>query len=282
MHRSSSNPWTYVESLIGGYRSRHLFEHVKAYVMFIGHPRSGSTLVSSLLNAHRNVCVANELNALRYVGRGYGRQQLFWLLRRKDLDFTRRGLTWTGYDYAVPNQWQGRFERLLVVGDKKAGVSTDMLGISPHLFERLERTLQVPIRVVHLLRNPFNVITSMYRREKRTTLRIAIERFFERCRVNGELMQHHLSRVHTIKLEELIASPQEELKSLCEFVGLSADLSYLDDCASILFEKPRQSRQDVCWPPELIDSVCDGIDRYSFLHGYAEHGESASSRDQAA
>ncbi|MFP6611228.1 MAG: hypothetical protein VB835_02870, partial [Pirellulales bacterium] len=70
MRRSSAFPWTYIESRIAGSRGRYLFDQLKTYVMFIGQPRSGTSLLGSILNAHRRMCVAQELNALRYVRRG--------------------------------------------------------------------------------------------------------------------------------------------------------------------------------------------------------------------
>ena len=122
MRRSSAYPWTYVESLVAGRASDSIFADVRTYLMFIGQPRSGTSLLGSLLNAHPYALVGHELNALRYVRRGYTRRQLFWLLLMKDREFARRGRNWTGYDYAVSGQWQGRFEKLLVIGDKKGGL----------------------------------------------------------------------------------------------------------------------------------------------------------------
>ena len=36
----------------------------KTFLMFIGYPRSGHTLISSLLDAHPNAIVTNEFNVI--------------------------------------------------------------------------------------------------------------------------------------------------------------------------------------------------------------------------
>ena len=46
------------------------FEKLQAYCMFIGYPRSGHSLVGSLLDAHPNIIIAHELNALQFVVAG--------------------------------------------------------------------------------------------------------------------------------------------------------------------------------------------------------------------
>ena len=76
-----------------------------------------------------------------------------------------RGYQWTGYDYSVPGQYQGRFERIRVIGDKKAGRSTCRLASRPRLLDDVRRDAVVPIRVVHILRNPFDNIATMVRRQ---------------------------------------------------------------------------------------------------------------------
>ena len=64
-------------------RARHAdFEGVQAYVMFVGYPRSGHSLVGALLDAHPDAIVAHELDALKYLQAGFGRDQLFALLLR--------------------------------------------------------------------------------------------------------------------------------------------------------------------------------------------------------
>ncbi|MFP6656742.1 MAG: sulfotransferase domain-containing protein [Pirellulales bacterium] len=267
MRRSSAFPWTYIESRIAGSRGRYLFDQLKTYVMFIGQPRSGTSLLGSILNAHRRMCVAQELNALRYVRRGYNRWQLFWLLMQRDATFAKGGRQWTGYDYVVPNQWQGKFEDLQVIGDKKAGLSTDQLRRRPKLMDTLQNTVGLPIRIVHVVRDPFNVITTVHRRRK-ISMEKSAQIYFRRCETNWQLMQQCGESVMTFELEELISQPESHLRNLCSFLGVDAADDYISDCAGILFAKPKQTKTQTEWSTELIGRVQREAAKFPFLRNY--------------
>ena len=68
-----------------------MFSGVSTYCMFIGLPRSGHTLVGVLLNAHKNAVIAHELNALKFIKRGFSKNQLFYLLLYRDGLFRKAG-----------------------------------------------------------------------------------------------------------------------------------------------------------------------------------------------
>ena len=52
---------------------------VKLFVLFVNYPRSGSSITGSILDAHPNVIMANELNVLEWVQENpnYSKDQLF-------------------------------------------------------------------------------------------------------------------------------------------------------------------------------------------------------------
>ncbi|MGH9154291.1 MAG: hypothetical protein ACRD1K_00175, partial [Acidimicrobiales bacterium] len=101
-----------------GLRNRASFRNVHAFVMFVGYPRSGHTILASLLNAHPNIVIGHRLRALRYVEAGYRNHQVNGMVLTADRRFARMGRVGSKrYDYSVPNQWQGRFTDLQVIGD---------------------------------------------------------------------------------------------------------------------------------------------------------------------
>ena len=109
----------YVRSAHRSLRERTLFRDVSAYCMSVGYPRSGHTLVGSLLDTHPEIVIAHELDALRYVRLGFRRGQLYHLILETSHAFTEAGRVWTGFDYRVPTGWQERVRLLRVIGDKK-------------------------------------------------------------------------------------------------------------------------------------------------------------------
>src|SRR5688572_15941273 len=116
--RTIKFPLIWASSAVRGYGERGLFDATETYCQFVGYPRSGHTLVAALLNAHPEIVIANELGVLDWVRRGLNRRQLLSLILKSDRDFARGAYRFLDYNYRVPNQWQGRFEKIRVVGDK--------------------------------------------------------------------------------------------------------------------------------------------------------------------
>jgi hypothetical protein len=73
-------PKQYVLSCRAALRQKKRFENVGTYFMFIGYPRSGHSLIGSLLDAHPNIVCAHELGVLRYLLCRFRRDQIFSLL----------------------------------------------------------------------------------------------------------------------------------------------------------------------------------------------------------
>ena len=197
----------FVPSWVRSLGQSSLFDNVEAFCLFIGYPRSGHSLVGSLLDAHPNVVLAHELDALRYVAAGYRRHQLYWMILRRDAEFTRSGRRWTEFDYSVPGQWQGRFEQLQIIGDKKGGATTFMLEQHPELIDRLKRTVGTDVRLIHVVRNPYDNIATMSKRTNRT-LSVASDRYFELCRTAEKLKHRYGGSMIDVRHEALIADPR--------------------------------------------------------------------------
>ncbi|MCI0710673.1 MAG: hypothetical protein L0154_10980, partial [Chloroflexi bacterium] len=155
-------------------QNRHLFQDVNTFVIFIGYPRSGHSLVGSLLDAHPNAIISHELHALKRLHRGYSQEQLFYLIYQNSRDNARKGREETGYSYLVPGQWQGKYTQLKIIGDKKGGKTAELLAAYPQMLNELFRTIKHPIKFIHVLRNPFDNITSMILRGEDTRFDTAI------------------------------------------------------------------------------------------------------------
>ena len=263
---------SYVRSLRGGRAGRAQFSAVESFCLFIGYPRSGHSLVGSLLNAHPDLVISHELDVLRYVNLRFRREQLFHLILEQDRAFTASGLAVGGdFDYHVPGEWQGRFRRIRVIGDKRGNSSIRRLERDPDLLERLERTVGVPVRVVHVARNPFdNIATMAYR--ARCDLDKAIDRYLRLCASVDRIRARHpgivLDRAH----EDLVAAPVRFLAETCAFLGVDADASYLERCAAIVYDRPNRSRSRGEWTDGRVARVDRAIERFSFLQGYSYAG----------
>ena len=264
----------YLASYYKGRENREIFDNVQTYCMFIGYPRSGHSLIGSLLDAHPNAIVAHELDALRFVGARFGKHQLYELLLDNSRRYAQRGREWNGYAYEVPQQWQGRFNELRVIGDKKGGHSTLRLAEDPELLHRLQKTVAIDVKFVHVIGDPYNNVAAMLKRPpvhvRNPTLSAIVEDYFYRCETNAGLKARlGDTAVLDVRQESFVASPERTLCELCDFLGLRYAEDYLEACASIVFESPHRSRPDIWWDAATLATVHDGIERFDFLKGYS-------------
>lgn len=103
---------------------RKVYDGVQTFLMFIGYPRSGHTLVSSLLDAHPNAIVANEFDVIgkwqQWDTTNKNKYFLFDQLYQNSKQEAEIGYRSASvphrYNYSVPSQWQGTFNRRILVG----------------------------------------------------------------------------------------------------------------------------------------------------------------------
>jgi hypothetical protein len=145
----------------GSARGRDRFGGLRAFCLFVGYQRSGHSVVGSLLDAHPDVVLAHQANALRLAAEGLPREELFDRLLRLSAEQAASGRRQSRYSYAVEGQWQGRFRELLVIGDKAGEKSARLVGRGEGVLDRFEAHVGLPLRLVHVVRNPFDVVARM-------------------------------------------------------------------------------------------------------------------------
>jgi hypothetical protein len=254
---------------VGGFRNRRALRDVETFLLLLGYARSGSTLVGSLLDAHPNMVVAHEADILRYVRPGVGRQQLFAILLERDRQFGRIDRRWHGFDYAVPDGFQGRFTTLRVLGDKHAGRATRHLWHEPQLLERVRALVRVPIRFVHVTRNPFDNIAAVAQ-SRDLALSEAIDVYVKLSTMVDEVRSRlSSSELLDVGYESVVADPVHQLSEICAFVGVEAPADYLNACAVVVEPAALERRRAVTWSPDDRRRVEELIASRPVLQGYS-------------
>ena len=266
---SSKAEWAllFASSALSARRNPDLSD-LDRFCFFIGYSRSGHTLIGTTLNAHPEVVISHELDALRYVRHGFRRSQLFSLILQRDQHFGTMGRTWSGYKYDIPDQFQGRFERLRVLGDKRARSTALQIAERPELLDRLRRQVGVPIRVIHVTRNPFdNIATEARRHEMSLTDATA---WYEQICTAVATVRPLLDRSELldVRYETFASDPRETLAEICRFVGVEPAPSYLDACAAIVWPTTNRTRDAIDWTPEERSDVERLIERFDLLGPY--------------
>ncbi|MFO0749590.1 MAG: hypothetical protein U1F43_28555 [Myxococcota bacterium] len=251
---------------------RDAFASVERFVFFIGYPRSGHTLVGALLDAHPDALVAHELHALAVLRQPrrlpLGAPRLYAKLLLRSRWFGARGRLWSGYDYTVPGQWQGRWRTLRVIGDKRGGGSTQLLAADPAALDQLRATVAVPIVAIHHVRDPHDNIASIAQREG-IPLADAAARYFRLADLAAVALRR-LGPSERVDLhhEDLVADPRARLADLALALGLAPEPAWLDACARLVLPAPHRSREAVAWPPELLAEVARRMAAHPHLARY--------------
>jgi len=247
-------------------------QDVEKYCMFIGHGRTGHSLVGSLLNAHPEMVISHELDALKILERSVvplTQNQLFALILQRDAEFNDLGREWTNYKYDITGTSQGEFETLRVIGDKKGGGSSRILGRNPELLDDLRETLDIPIRVIQVVRNPYDTLAS--RRQISEEWRDnGINLYFSNAN-NVERITEMLTdeEFHRVRYEDFVTDPADGLSDLCEFLDVDADEEYLSACADFVFDSPKQTRYEVEWTERQRTRIENRMEIYSWLEDYS-------------
>jgi hypothetical protein len=139
----------------------------------------------------------------------------------------------------------------------------------PRLLDRVRKVVRVPIKVIHVTRNPFDNIATEARR-RHVTLTEGTRWYEEICQA-VEVVRPLLdpSELFDLRYESFAAAPAPMLAELCEFLGIKAEPDYLDACAGLVWPGTRRTRDATLWTDDERAGVERLIDRYEVLQSYS-------------
>lgn len=105
-----------------------LYNGVESFVLFVGYPRSGHSLVGAILDSHPEIIIPHEFDLLTKLNRFFHdpnedshsrRLRIFSKLHsvsRRQAMFGNRSPNYTlGYSYHIPGSWQGKYRNRIRV-----------------------------------------------------------------------------------------------------------------------------------------------------------------------
>ena len=279
---------------------------VKQFISFIGYPRSGHSIVGSLLDAHPNVAVANEFHAFQWLTQHSTlpqekiRDTLFNLLYQNTYNNVFRNGTRSnngkGYNLTVENGWQERYRQHIdVIGEKNGGAMTQLYHNDITRFNAAYKMLTqfLPVKFIHCVRNPFDIISTivLYKirrikhqkdfisslRQANTQkqykndeeLNKAIDFFFISADSVVNISQYLDSDVLEIHNHELVSHPADTMVNLCQYLNIHCPRDYVQSCAHKVFPEISRTRYFIDWPEETKAMVQRRIKQYSFFDRYS-------------
>ena len=248
------------------------YTDAESFVIFIGYPRSGHSMIGSILSQHPMCVVSHELDVLRWFSWGFP----VWLCERlvvlRDKQFSDLGRQWTGYNYKIRGgTYTSPTGLIKVIGDKRGGGTSERLVKNDSILaEFRSRILPRRLKLLHVVRNPFDNIATMAKktRIRAYTLEQAIERYFKLASKNQEIIDSGMYDIITIYLEDFVSDPRGSCAALSEFLDVPFAESFHKAIEDMAFDSPRQTRDSVGWSKEESEAVMVKIKSIKFLNRY--------------
>lgn len=228
-----------------------------------------------MLNAHPDILLGHELDALGFVRWGAGRDQLFRAIRSSADAFSQSGGRWEGYDYRIATPWADGYRSLRIMGDKEAAMSAVRLARDGSLLTRLKEAVGVPVKVIHVVRNPFDNVATMYLRGRypilRRPLSACIDDFAAMARATEEL-KRRLSPEELLEVrhEDVVERSAECLERLCAFLDVDSEPDYVRSATTIVRPSASRSRDRLIWRASDVRRVEEIVATSSAHQSYAE------------
>ena len=279
-------------------------EGVEKFVFFIGYPRSGHSIIGSMMDAHPNMVIAHEYflfnqwdTAVR--NRLKNKTYFFNALYKNSFEdaMNPRGLRnikdmHKGYTLAMNSTWQGGFTKLRIIGDKSGGQTCIQWNKNAEqmkvYYQELLATLEIPIHVLHVVRNPYDMIATavLYAalghkpdtkypatEDKKyfnpTLLRDKANYILEMANaVEGMVkeMDFNLLQLHN---EDFIADPKGTIGRICDFLEVECTEEYLRECYDKAYKVISRSRNLVVWTTEVHEMIEKAMEKHAFFHRYS-------------
>ena len=282
---------------------------VEKFVFFIGYPRSGHSIIGSMMDAHPNMVIAHEYflfnqwdtaERIKLKNKTY----FFNVLYKDSFEdaMNPRGLRnkkdmHKGYTLAMNSTWQGRFTKLRIIGDKSGGQTciqwNKNAGHMKVYYQELLDTVQIPVHVLHVVRNPYDMIatTVLYhvptghppdtkfpatedKKYSNPTLLKDTANYILGLAdaVDGMIQALHL---HLLQLhsKDFVKDPKGTMKRICDFLEVECTDDYLQECYDKTNKVASRSRNVVVWTTEVREMVESAIKKHTFFHEYSFYSE---------
>ena len=246
-----------------------VFDDIKYFLLFMCNPRSGHSLIGSILDAHPNIVISHELNVLHYfeyLNFDYKRIYSMILSNSRKLSESKSRFQ-TGYNYNIPYKFAGDYDKLTVIGDKQGEGNIQFIRFEPKLFLKILEIFKKNLKIICVLRNPYDNISAMYRVLKhRLSMESVIKRYFCNIRV-FDLIRNKLDKEQTYfyKHESLLENPKSILNEICSFLGVEVPSDYLSVCDGIINKKPHKRRYKENWTKDDLDLIEEYMKKKDFI-----------------
>lgn len=237
---------------------------VKYFLMFAGYPRSGHTLVASMLNAHPNVICSNQQFVLTD-----GIAGLDSILSRIEAGCHRSQWKPEAYVEPLPKR------EITVIGDKTGHRTIERLIEAPMELDVFKKSIPWPIKWIHVYRNPFdNLATWTKLNWENREVKIPQEQEFQNVFQKYEALNKKIvemqktENVLSVSHERVIRFIDKTLDQICSFLEIKKYDEWRAKCIKTKWKEPRITRSNIGWNPNMRAQVAKLTRQYKWLDGY--------------
>ena len=282
-----------------------VIDGVKIFVSFLGHPRSGHSIVASLMDSHPHMVISHEFNLFGSLSNRSltpTKSKIFNALWENTITSTVNNGSRTeleskkGYTLFVDGLYQGKYvDHIDVIGDKKGVSTTGMLLKKPdewlYCFN-IVKSLAGTLKVIHVIRNPYDNIATMilfttisakhFVRLKAsnntskisskidsTTIENNIKKYFSMFKAIADARKRYKLDIIEIHGKDLISNPRGILLKMCNDLRVTCSDNYLEICSNKIYKTESKTRYMIQWTNDQLQEIQQNIEKFSSLRGYS-------------
>lgn len=241
--------------------------NLTSFLLIVGNARSGSTLLGAAIDAHPSAVISNESTGSWELWKKMSREQILTHIYDNAMAMAAARRPSEGYHYQIgpaPNDKSA----IVVAGDKMWNPSVLLMHGSAKILPDLENRLNVPVKIIEAVRNPFDVIASMHQRSG-LPVRDRIRWYFMHCEATAALHERLSAENLTVSHHaDLLANPDLELTRLCKFLKLSPCASHIAAVKKALLPQPRKTSARIDWNPADVAEITRRMGDFGTLARY--------------
>jgi len=209
-----------------------------------------------MLDMHPLIGIAHQVNALNY----------------EDKDMLFNALL--GRMYSTET-----LDGIDVIGTKSGHQTMKHLLRNPdYSLDKFKALIDMPLKIIHIVRNPFDNLSTWVNRAKEEHQRKGIDKpeidilnakiahYYE---VNQKIQEViDTEDVFTYRLDRLIKKPGKTVKAIYEFLEVPFNGEIVTQAKSMIYEKQRITRESISWNDDTVKDVMKIIEEFDFLKGY--------------
>jgi hypothetical protein len=233
---------------------------MEKWITFIGHGRSGHTIVSAILDSHPNVRLSEEQKYIhKWYLEGWQRKRIIRHLLPTGQGRERKAKALPGSGAWV----DGENERL-AMGDKWGYDSVTLVrkaGAPVEILDQFTSHMGMELKVIHTIRDPYDNICAWvdspkYQRmfgQGNQLYQKSIRQYVRFYGAADKLLKRHDH--FDLHNAEMCADPRKVITELAEYLELPVVEPWLTNAANSVFKKPNKRADRHDWPARWVRNI---------------------------